>query len=73
MGSARIAGLDSSSEEILDIVEDQGCVVDCVDLDSEELFAHGPGQALAEVVEIKLNVQRNGCDCCVCCMLRFRR
>jgi len=58
MGSARIASLDSSSEEVFDIVEDQGCVVDCVDLDSEELLAHGPGQTLAQVVNIELNVHR---------------
>ena len=56
MRSARIAGLHSSTEEVLNILEDQRSVIDRVNLYTKELFAHRPGQALAEIVHIELDV-----------------
>jgi len=58
VGSAGVACLDSSSEEIFDIIEDQGCMVDGIYLYSKELFAHGPSQALTKVVDVELNIHR---------------
>jgi hypothetical protein len=47
VGSTRVTGLHASAEEVLNIFEDERRVVDGIDLNPEELFAHRPCQALA--------------------------
>lgn len=47
--------LDTLAEEVLDVVEDQGGMVDGIDLNTKKLSRHASGHASREVVYVEFD------------------
>ena len=57
------ASLDAPAEEVLDVVEDQRCVIDGVYVSPDELLTESTRHSSREVVDVELDVHGGGDDC----------